>query len=259
MNNYHTHTYRCKHASGSDEEYVLSAISMHYEELGFSDHIILPDIKNSYVRADFALKDDYLNSIQFLKEKYQNQIKIFVGFECEWDRNYKKYYQNLLKNKEVEYLIFGNHSCYFKKGKEYGLKISSPHAYLQRYLKKSVAALNSGLFKVMAHPDLFMSSVKWDKMCEKIAYIICKEAKKNQVVLELNCGCIINEEPKMIHGEIRYRYPYSQFWKIAKKVGNQIIVGVDAHSPDAFKSEKLKIMEQFIQEHQLTVIDKLNI
>lgn len=36
--NYHTHTTRCMHATGSDEDYVLSAIKGSYQELGFSDH-----------------------------------------------------------------------------------------------------------------------------------------------------------------------------------------------------------------------------
>lgn len=36
--NYHTHTTRCQHAKGSDEDYVLSAIKAGYDELGFSDH-----------------------------------------------------------------------------------------------------------------------------------------------------------------------------------------------------------------------------
>ena len=36
--NYHTHTKRCMHACGKDEEYVLAAIANGYEELGFSDH-----------------------------------------------------------------------------------------------------------------------------------------------------------------------------------------------------------------------------
>ena len=35
--NYHTHTTRCVHATGSDEDYVLSAIKGGYQELGFSD------------------------------------------------------------------------------------------------------------------------------------------------------------------------------------------------------------------------------
>ena len=36
--NYHTHTKRCKHAGGSDEEYIESAIKSGFQELGFADH-----------------------------------------------------------------------------------------------------------------------------------------------------------------------------------------------------------------------------
>mgnify|MGYP000335070433 CR=1 FL=1 len=33
MKNYHTHTTRCMHAIGSEEEYILAAISAGYTEL----------------------------------------------------------------------------------------------------------------------------------------------------------------------------------------------------------------------------------
>ena len=36
--NYHCHTKRCGHASGTDEEYVEAAIKAGYKVLGFSDH-----------------------------------------------------------------------------------------------------------------------------------------------------------------------------------------------------------------------------
>ena len=36
--NFHTHTARCGHASGRDEEYVQSAIRGGYRVLGFADH-----------------------------------------------------------------------------------------------------------------------------------------------------------------------------------------------------------------------------
>ncbi|HAH75526.1 MAG TPA: histidinol phosphate phosphatase HisJ family protein, partial [Kandleria vitulina] len=38
MKNYHTHTYRCKHAIGKEEDYIKNAIKAGYTELGFSDH-----------------------------------------------------------------------------------------------------------------------------------------------------------------------------------------------------------------------------
>ena len=260
MYNYHTHTKRCGHASGKDEEYVLAAIKAKYKGLGFSDHVMIPNMKANSVRGGYDQKDEYLNSIKSLKEKYKDQIEIYVGFECEWDHHYEKYYRSLLENKEVDYLIFGNHSCYFKNGSEHGLKIISKSTYLKRYLKKTQAAFKSGLFKIMAHPDLFMCSVPWDKSTKQLSQIICKEAKKANIALELNCGCFINDDKKAEYfGEIRYRYPYSEFWKIAKKVGNTIVVGVDAHSPSALNSPRKQIMEDFIKELDLTITPKLDI
>lgn len=257
--NYHTHTKRCHHASGLDEEYIISAIKANYKGIGFSDHVMLPYIKNSYVRASYEYKDEYITSIRNLSKKYENEIKVYVGFECEWDNHYQKYYKSLLDNKEVDYLIFGNHSCYFKNNNEYGLKIKSQKAYLQRYLRNSIKALRSGLFKIMAHPDIFMSSVKWSSYARKVSKIICKEAKENNVALELNCGCFINERKRKLFNETRYRYPYNKFWEIAKKNGNIIVVGIDAHSPNAFNSQNLKIMDEFINHLKLDVKGKLDI
>ena len=37
LENYHTHTTRCRHAAGSDEEYVRCAIDNGLQILGFSD------------------------------------------------------------------------------------------------------------------------------------------------------------------------------------------------------------------------------
>lgn len=257
--NYHTHTKRCHHAKGSDEQYILSAIKNKYKGLGFSDHVMLPFIEQSYIRGPYSKKDEYIKTIRKYKEKYKDLIKIYVSFECEWDNKYAKYYKSLLDNKEVDYLIFGNHSCYFKKNKEYGLKITNQKAYLQRYLRNSIKALRSGLFKIMAHPDVFMSSVQWTPYAKKVANIICKEAKANNVALELNCGCFINEQKRELFDEVRYRYPYGKFWQIAKKYQNTIVVGIDAHSPTAFESDGILLMKEFIEKYKLEVVDNLKI
>ena len=38
LTNYHTHTTRCGHAEGTEEEYILTALRCGYKVLGFSDH-----------------------------------------------------------------------------------------------------------------------------------------------------------------------------------------------------------------------------
>ena len=70
LTNYHTHTTRCQHARGTDEEYVLAAIDAGFEELGFADHSpwryasdYVPDM-----RMTIDQFPDYLHSIRALRD-----------------------------------------------------------------------------------------------------------------------------------------------------------------------------------------------
>lgn len=51
-NNYHTHTKRCGHAEGEDEDYVLEALGSGITDLGFSDHIMLPGFRNQMLEEN---------------------------------------------------------------------------------------------------------------------------------------------------------------------------------------------------------------
>ena len=56
-NNYHTHTTRCMHAIGQDEEYVQAAIKAGIKKLGFSDHT--PWHYDSSFKATMRMEDVY--------------------------------------------------------------------------------------------------------------------------------------------------------------------------------------------------------
>ena len=67
--NYHTHTARCGHATGTDEDYVLAAIEQGFDELGFSDHVPWP-YQDGYTHPSVRMRVDqmpgYLNSVRAL-------------------------------------------------------------------------------------------------------------------------------------------------------------------------------------------------
>ena len=105
--NYHTHTTRCGHAIGTDEQYVLAAIDAGFKVLGFSDHIPFEGISNKKDRMDYDQLDDYFRSIEALKVNYAHQIDIKLGFEAEYYPAYHTYYETLLKRSD--YLILGQH------------------------------------------------------------------------------------------------------------------------------------------------------
>ena len=59
--NYHTHTFRCHHAVGTEREYIERAIAGGIKKMGFSEHIPLdfPGDYRSYWRMDSADVENY--------------------------------------------------------------------------------------------------------------------------------------------------------------------------------------------------------
>ncbi len=111
VNNYHTHTYRCKHAIGQDEDYVKCAIKAGIRQLGFSDHT--PWHYDSpfqpTMRMDENQLEEYVNSIRYLKEKYKDQIDILIGLECEYFEKYIPWLKTIIEQYQIDYIILGNH------------------------------------------------------------------------------------------------------------------------------------------------------
>ena len=235
-NNYHTHTFRCGHAGEyKDEEYVISAINNGLEVLGFSDHIMLPGISQEGIRGDYSLLDDYIQSINDLKEKYNGELKIYLGFEAEALSDFYDYYKELLNSKKIEYLILGNHS-YLGNNQLVSYFMDSEKLYedLEKYTSLLIDAMSTGLFKYVAHPDLFMKYFKtWDKYLVDVTNRICDASIKYDIPLEINLACCFDRIPNIGIKEV-FKYPYIEFWKIAGSKGCKVILGVDAHKPSRF-------------------------
>ncbi|MFV0382109.1 MAG: histidinol-phosphatase [Breznakia sp.] len=225
--NYHTHTTRCKHAVGSDEEYVVSAIKGGYTELGFSDHAPWkyesPYV--SHIRMNLDDFDDYHRSILKLKEKYAEDIHILIGLEVEYFPKYMDWLKAVIKEKKLDYIILGNH---FDGSDEYG----SYYGYacqdndnLKKYKDDAIEALKTGLYSYMAHPDLFMRGRShFDDYARQISEELCIACKEMNIPLEYNLAGAEHDDRHHVT-----QYPHPEFWKVASKVGNKVIIGVDAH------------------------------
>ena len=110
-NNYHTHTARCMHATGTDEEYVQSALKGGYDVLGFSEHT--PWKYHTDYVADMRMLPDelpgYVESLRALRDKYRDRIQIKIGLECEYFPEYMHWLKEQIKEYGLDYIIFGNH------------------------------------------------------------------------------------------------------------------------------------------------------
>ncbi len=254
--NYHTHTYRCKHAYGEDEEYVKSAIKAGFKELGFSDHTPWKYDSNFVANMRMALSefDEYYASISSLKEKYKDQISIKIGLECEYFEQYMPWLKEFIIEKNIDYIILGNHYYKTDEDRFYFGRHCDTKDNLDLYVDEAIKAMKTGLYSYIAHPDLFMRAYPvFDKACEEASYRLCRAAKELQIPLEYNlAGVAYNKRFGVTN------YPHPEFWKIAAKVKNDVIVGVDAHHNQSLENiEEWEKAHAFLQNLGLHIVDTL--
>jgi histidinol-phosphatase (PHP family) len=228
-NNYHTHTYRCNHAEGTDEEYVLNAIAGGYHILGFSDHTPW-NYSSNFVSDSRMLPEElpnYINSIRELKEKYKAQIDIKIGLECEYFPDYMPWLKEQMAYYELDYVVFGNHYYRSDEVSPYFGVFTTSHEMLDHYEESAIKGMETGIYAYLAHPDLFMASYdEFDEHCVRISKNICQTARRLNMPLEYNLGTAPYQ--KHLGG---HQFPHPSFWKIAKDENCTAIIGVDAHHP----------------------------
>lgn len=264
ISNYHTHTFRCGHALGEDEDYVKGALELNLKNLGFSDHVPLKGLHFPHMRQDYEMLDDYLTSIKSLKEKYKDKINIYVGFEAEYIPEFVSEYKDLLENKGIDYLICGQH-CYIENNQQ--IFYNSTHnsqEMVVKYVDAVIEAIHSGLFIYIAHPDHFMNGYRiWDDFAIEQSKRLLEEAEKYQIPLEINvAGLRFSEYKHKKNAEgrpIENLYPYDKFWDLASTYNIKGIIGIDAHRKEDFLDGVDKEALEFAKKHNIKLIDKLEI
>jgi len=266
-NNYHTHMKYCNHAKGMVIDYVRMASSLNMEELGMTDHApVLDDFLSSldydrnYGSDNMKLEqvDDYLNQIEECRMLYPN-LKIYSGFESEFLEDHEDFYR-FLRNK-VDYMNLGIH--FFKyNGKVINTYEDMTEDTLKGYVKNVENALKSGIFNTLCHPDLFMFDYKdkfgnheFDDACRLATHEICKLAIKYDVYLEVNCNGF--RYVKDYNNKKEWKYPYPDFWLIAKEYPVKIILGCDAHEPEALCNQNVDLAIKFTRDLGLNVLERM--
>ncbi len=229
--NYHTHTFRCKHASGSVDEYCAEALRQGLEVLGMSDHVPLPDGRWPDVRMGLEELPLYLAEIGQARKKYP-RLQILAALECEYAPAYRDFYRHeLLERLRLDYLVGAVH--WFPHAGEWHAfsRWNETPGAIFSYAAHVVEMLESGLFAFLAHPDVFAGSqLTWDDDIETGCRTILAAAEKTGVPLEINGYGL--RKPKIESEEgLRCRYPWERFWRLAGEYRIRVVVNSDAHRP----------------------------
>lgn len=227
IENYHTHTYRCGHASGEDEEYAQAALEAGIEILGFSDHTpyFFPGEHYSRFRMRPEAFPGYCQSVRELRDAYQGKMEIHLGVEAEY---YPKLFLQLLpylQDHGVEYLLLGQHYIRNETDGVYSGHATTDQEVLKTYCYQTMDAMNTGLFTYFAHPDLIRYEGD-NKLYLQYMRQLAREAKSCDVPLEMNLLGVREDR----------HYPNKVFWEIVAEENCPVILGSDAHDPEVFNS-----------------------
>lgn len=249
---YHTHTARCHHASGEDEEYVKAAIAEGVKILGFSDHAPMryPDGYVSYYKMHADELSEYCASVKGLREKYSDKIEVFVGLEAEYYPSIWADSLDFWRESGVEYLLLGQHFITeeYVENRCSSFNLTANTEFLRRYADIVVRAIESGKITYVAHPDVFnydLSSGDEELYRCEMRRIIDASVRRG-MPLELNLLGV---------AEGRH-YPNPVFWDEVGKLGASAILGCDAHSPTrvAKKDEILEAM-RFLDKYKVPIVE----
>jgi len=273
--NYHTHLKLCGHALGMTEDYVKKAIELGFDEIGMSDHGPIPrewmtpeEYQYNWLERQMTLSDFhqiYLPDIDQAISKYKDKIKILKAIEIEYVEGHDDFYEQLRSH--LDYMNLGVHYVFHQKT-VYNLYEPINHEEIAYYADNIEKALATGYFKILVHPDLFLFNYtssagmhrEFDSYARKVALRIIEAAVKNDVALEINAGGIA-KQPFWIHGKMERPYPRTEFWKLVKpfaKSGEiKVIIGADAHIPDALGDLNYQKTIEFAKELGIPITDQL--
>jgi len=222
--NFHTHTTRCKHALGTEREYVENAMKAGYRVLGFSDHApyLFEGNHVSQIRMFMHELEDYVRTVEELKQEYQKEIEIFTGLEIEY---FPKLFDKTvaeIKKYPLDYLILGQHYFDDETGLQYTGRQWTEEERLETYVKRVTDAIEGENFLYVAHPDI-MNFAGDTGIYEKHMRKLIKALKAHNMPIEVNVnGYTVGKQ-----------YPNRRFIEMGVQEGCDFIIGVDAHTPEA--------------------------
>jgi histidinol-phosphatase (PHP family) len=252
LKNYHTHTFRCKHADGDVADYARAALDQGFEVLGITDHTPLPDNRWLPIRMELSDLPGYVSAIEEGQKAFP-ELKMLKGMECEWAPEYNSFFSEVLLGKySFDYLILG---CHFFP---FGGRWLSSHGEivdakrLAAYTEFLIKSMRSGLFSFVAHPDLFgLSYLEWDQNAAAASKDILSAAEELKLPLEINGYGLMTRTVLNSQGT-RTAYPWLPFWELAADYDVTVIVNSDAHHP-RHVSQGIKQGRQIARDLGLTL------
>ena len=229
--NLHTHSVFCD-GKNTPDEIILAAINKGFSSIGFSSHAYT-DFDLRYCMKD---TEGYISEINRLKEKYRNDIEVYLGVEedayCPVQRS------------DFDYIIGSSH-YYYVDGVNYPIDSSPDHfkrclevfnydvpRMAEDYFANFCNYINRRKPDIVGHFDLitkfdetgdslFLKNPKYRKIVEGYT----ERVADSGCLFEVNTGAISR-------GYRRDPYPAENLLYIMKNHSTRLVLASDSHSID---------------------------
>lgn len=229
---YHVHTPLCRHAVGEPMEYVRVAQARGLREIGFSDHCPMdgPEPFDDWR----MLRSELPRYVEMILDARSQAapFPVRLGLECDFIAGREGWIEQLAGLAPWDYLIGSVH--YLAPGwdvdnpKHLSRFESSPGAVeeiWERYWREFDRCARSGLFDILAHPDLVKKFGHRPSGDLRRFYEPAIEA-----IVE--GGSAIEISTAGLRKPVGELYPAADFLALAGAAGIPMVISSDAHAPE---------------------------
>jgi len=242
--NFHQHS-NFSDGANPPEDYVKKAIELGFEAVGFTEHSPLP------FENPFSLKREnvlgYIETIDELKEKYRNEINVYLGLEMDYIPNTSDDFDFWKKVCRTDYLIGSVHlvkppetkNLWFTDGPKHEIYDQGLNDFFGNDIKLAVRTyyhqinemIETQDFDVVGHIDkikmhnqnrFFTEDESWYQ--ELVDECLDLVVQKN-LIIEVNTRGIYKKRSKTL-------FPDGLILQKVKDLNIPIIISSDAHQPD---------------------------
>ncbi len=227
MNDYHLHSFLCKHGEGEIYEYVEAAIGQGFAEIGFAEHIPIPGLDD----PDGRMRPDefpiYLNDINEARKKYP-EIKIRLGIEADYMPERLDYLREFLLAHPFDFVIGSVHflgewdftnPAHADRIDEFGVNET-----YQAYYRLLARAADSGLFDVIGHLDI-------PKKFGRLPTVDLTDEIDQVLAIMKERGLALDVNTSGLRKPIKEIHPAKNILQRACEIGVPVVIGSDAHRP----------------------------
>lgn len=224
---YHTHTVRCGHASGTPAEYVAAAKAAGLLAIGCADHLPLLPVHDPELSMKACQLGGYVAEVQGLQAEYPGFV--LLGIEADYRPDTVDEVRALLAGRPFDYVIGSVHHLgdwgFDDPRQVHRYEHADIDDMWADYFDLVGDAAETGLFTIMGHMDLVKKfgyratrtlDVELDRLLERLA--------RTGVAVEINTAGL--------HKPVKEAYPSPGILRKLREAEVPITFGSDAHRPE---------------------------